>query len=268
MTGADAKKPSSGAKVMKIVVIGGTGLIGSKVVEKLRTRGHDVVAAAPNTGVDTVTGRGLAEALAGAEIVVDISNSPTFEEKAAMDFFLAAGRNVTAAEVAAGVRHHVALSVVGTDRLQDSGYFRAKLAQERLIKSSPIPYTLVRATQFFEFVRQIATFSTVGDTVRLPPVRFQPIAADDVATAVAEAALAEPANATIEVAGPESFTLDQPIRLALAHDSDPRAVIADPTAGYFGIAVGERALVPDGVARLGSTRFDWWLAHAPPPPRA
>lgn len=251
---------------MKIVVIGGTGLIGSKVVEKVRQRGHQAIPAAPNTGVNTITGEGLAEALADAAVVVDVSNSPSFEEQAAMDFFQTAGRNLTAAEVSAGVRHHVALSVVGTDRMQDSGYFRAKLAQERLIKGSRIPYTLIHATQFFEFVRAIAQFSTDGDTVRLPPVRFQPIAAEDVATAIAAAAMAEPVNDTIEIAGPDTFTLDEPIRRALAHDGDPRKVVADPAAPYFGIKVSERTLVPDEGARLGATRFDWWLTHVPPPP--
>jgi uncharacterized protein YbjT (DUF2867 family) len=250
---------------MKIVVIGGTGLIGSKLVETLRQKGHQAIAAAPSTGVNTITGEGLAEALAGAAVVVDVSNSPSFEEQAAMDFFQTAGRNLTAAEVGAGVRHHVALSVVGTDRMQDSGYFRAKLAQERLIKASPIPYTLIHATQFFEFVRAIAQFSTVGDTVRLPPVRFQPIAAEDVASALAAAALAEPANDTIEIAGPDTFTLDEPVRRALAHDRDPRKVIADPAAPYYGIQVSERTLVPDAGARLGATKFDWWLTHVPPP---
>jgi uncharacterized protein YbjT (DUF2867 family) len=250
---------------MKLVVIGGTGLIGSKVVEKLKQKGHQAIAAAPNTGVNTITGEGLAGALAGAAVVVDVSNSPSFEEKAAMDFFQTAGRNLTAAEVGAGVRHHVALSVVGTDRLQDSGYFRAKLAQEQQIKSSPIPYTLVHATQFFEFVRAIAQFSTVGDAVHLPPVRFQPMAAEDVASAVAAAALAEPANDTIEIAGPDTFTLDEPVRRALAHDGDPRKVIADPSAPYFGVKVSDRTLVPAAGARLGATKFDWWLTHVPPP---
>jgi uncharacterized protein YbjT (DUF2867 family) len=250
---------------MKIVVIGGTGLIGSKVVEKVRQKGHQAIAAAPNTGVNTITGEGLAEALSGAAVVVDVSNSPSFEGNAAMDFFQTAGRNLTAAEVGAGVRHHVALSVVGTDRLQDSGYFRAKLAQEQQIKSSPIPYTLVHATQFFEFVRAIAQFSIAGDGVRLPPVRFQPIAAEDVASAVAAAALAEPANDTIEIAGPDTFTLDEPVRQALAHDGDPRKVIADPSAPYFGVKVSDRTLVPGAGARLGATKFDWWLTHVPPP---
>jgi uncharacterized protein YbjT (DUF2867 family) len=252
---------------MKIVVIGGTGLIGSKVVEKLKQKGHDAIAAAPNTGVNTITGEGLAEALAGAQVVVDVANSPSFEDQAAMNFFQTAGKNVTAAEVAAGIKHHVALSVVGTDRLQDSGYFRAKLAQERMIKDSPIPYTLVHATQFFEFVRAIAQFSTVNGLVRLPPVLFQPMAAEDVASAIAEAALAEPVNDTIEIAGPETFTLDQPVRKALEYDKDPRKVTVDPEAPYFGVKVNKQTLVPGSNARLGSTRFDWWLTHVPPPPR-
>jgi len=251
---------------MKIVVIGGTGLIGSKTVEKLKQHGHDAIAAAPSTGVDTVTGEGLTEALAGVDVVVDLANSPSFEDQAAMDFFQAAGRNITAAEIAGGVKHHVALSVVGTDRLQDSGYFRAKLAQESIIKSSPIPYTLVHATQFFEFVRSIAGFSMQDGDVHLPPVQFQPMAAADVAAAMAEVAMSEPANATIEIAGPEAFTLDEPVRRALAHDGDPRKVIADPDAPYFGVKVSERTLVPGPGARLGSTSFDWWLANVPPPP--
>lgn len=252
---------------MKIVVIGGTGLIGSKVVEKLKRQGHDAVAAAPSTGVDTVTGQGLAEAFAGAQVVVDVSNSPSFEEQAAMDFFKTAGRNITDAEVEAGVRHHVAVSVVGTDRLQDSGYFRAKLAQEQQIKSAPVPYTLLHVTQFFEFVRSIAAFSTVYGAVRLPPVMFQPIAAEDVADAVVEAALGTPANTTIEVRGPDDFTLDEPVRLALAHDGDPRQVIADPAAPYFGVQVTERTLVPATDARRGKVHFDWWLANVPAPVR-
>lgn len=250
---------------MKIVVIGGTGLIGSKVVEKLKQHGHDVVAAAPNTGVDTITGKGLSAALVGANVVVDVSNSPSFEEKAALDFFETAGRNVTAAELSAGVSHHVALSVVGTDRLQESGYFRAKLMQEGLIKASPVPYTLVHATQFFEFLRPIAQFSMDGDVVRLPPVLFQPMAAEDVASAIVDAALAEPAKDTIEIAGPETFTLDEAVRQVLAHDRDPRAVIADPAAPYFGVKVSEKTLVPAAGAHLGSTKLDWWLAHVPPP---
>ena len=194
---------------MKIVVIGGTGLIGSKVVEKLKQKGHQALAAAPGTGVNTITGEGLAATLAGAEVVVDVANSPSFEDKAAMDFFTIAGRNLTAAEATAGVKHHVALSVVGTERLQDSGYFRAKLAQEKLIKASPIPYTLIRATQFFEFIRSIAQAGTEGHTVRVSHCLFQPIAAEDVATSVAEAALAPPLNGTAEIAGPDAFPIDE-----------------------------------------------------------
>jgi len=250
---------------MKIVVIGGTGLIGSKVVEKLKQKGHEAIAAAPNTGVNTITGEGLAEALAGAQVVVDVANSPSFEDRPAMEFFQTAGRNLTAAEVAAGVRHHVALSVVGTERLQASGYFRAKLAQENLIKSSPIPYTLIHATQFFEFVRAIAQFSTDGNTVRLPPVLFQPMAAADVSTAVAEAALVQPVNGMVEIAGPDTFTLDEAVRKVLEYDHDARKVIADPAAPYYGAKVSEKTLVPGAGARLGSTRLDWWLTHVPPP---
>ena len=250
---------------MKIVVIGGTGLIGSKVVEKLQHEGHQAIAAAPNTGVNTVTGEGLAEALAGAQVVIDVSNSPTFEEEAATEFFQTAGRNLTAAEIAAGVKHHIALSVVGTDRLQESGYFRAKLAQEQLIKASPISYTLVHATQFFEFIRSIAEFSMIDGAVRLPPVQFRPMAAQDIAHAIVDAALREPANATIEIAGPDLFTLDQAIRAVLAFDGDQRDVIADPAAPYFGVAVRDTTLVPGPNARLGATHLDWWLSHVPPP---
>jgi len=253
---------------VKIVVIGGTGLIGSKVVAQLKHKGHQAIGAAPNTGVNTITGEGLSEALAAAQIVVDVANSPSFEDQAAMDFFQTAGRNVTAAEVAAGVGHHIALSVVGTDRLQASGYFRAKLAQEAIIKASPIPYTIVHATQFFEFIRSIADFSVRDGAVRLPPVRFQPMAAEDVAAAVAEAALAGPANGTIEVAGPETFQLDEAVRKVLEYDHDPRSVIADPEAPYFGVEVGERTLVPGADAQLGDTRLDWWLSHVPVPAKA
>jgi uncharacterized protein YbjT (DUF2867 family) len=252
---------------MKIVVIGGTGLIGSKVVEKLRQKGHLAIAAAPNTGVNTITGEGLAAALAGADVVVDVANSPSFEDRAAMDFFQTAGRNITAAEVAAGVRHHVALSVVGTDRMQESGYFRAKLAQETSIKSSPIPYTLVHATQFFEFLRAIPQFSMQGDTVRLPHTLFQPMAAEDVAAAVADAALAAPLNATAETAGPESFYLDELVGRVLAYDKDPRKVVGDPKASYFGIKVDDQTLRPGPNPRLGAIKFDWWLTHVPPPPK-
>lgn len=252
---------------MKIVVIGGTGLIGSRVVQKLKQKGHDAIAAAPNTGVDTVTGEGLADAFVGARVVVDVANSPSFEDRAAMDFFQAAGRNLVAAEVQAGVRHHVALSVVGTERLQDSGYFRAKLAQEKLIERSPIPYTIVRATQFFEFIRAIAQSAADGDTVRLPHSLFQPMAAEDVATAVAEAALSEPVNGTVEIAGPEALYIDEIVGRILDYDRSPRKVVRDPQALYFGIRLNDRSLVPGRNPHFGSTRFDWWLAHAPPPPQ-
>lgn len=251
---------------MKIVVIGGTGLIGSKVVEQLEAKGHDAVAAAPNTGVNAVTGEGLDAAFEGAAVVVDVANSPTFDEQAAMDFFQAAGRNMTAAELKHGVKHHVALSVVGTDQLQDSGYFRAKLAQEKQILASPIPFTLIHATQFFEFLRQIAGFSTVDGAVRLPAVQFQPMAARDVAAAIVEVALGKPQNDIVEIAGPERFTLDEPVRRVLAWDKDPRNVIVDPVAPYFGVQVGKTTLVPGSGARLGSTTLDWWLANVPPPP--
>ncbi|QAY78948.1 SDR family oxidoreductase [Sphingosinicella sp. BN140058] len=250
---------------MRIVVIGGTGLIGSKTVALLAEEGHDVFAAAPNTGVDTVTGDGLAEALTGAQVVIDVSNSPTLDGDAAMAFFEAAGRNITAAEKAAGVRHHVALSVVGTDRLQDSGYFRAKLAQERQIAGAGIPYSLLHATQFFEFLRGIAGFSAQGDDVRLPPAHFQPMAAQDVAAAVARAALAQPTNAIVEVAGPEAFRIDELVARVLAFDGDPRRVVADPKAPYFGVAIDDATLMPGPRAGLGTTRFDWWLANVPPP---
>jgi uncharacterized protein YbjT (DUF2867 family) len=252
---------------MKITVIGGTGLIGSKVVEKLRHEGHEAVAAAPNTGVDTISGKGLAEALAGAEVVIDVSNSPSFDDGPAMDFFQTSSRNIAAAERNAGVRHHVALSVVGTDRLQASGYFRAKLAQEQLIEGSAIPYTLIHATQFFEFLRSIADVSTQNGVVRLPPAKFQPIAADDVASAIADAALAEPTNAMIEVAGPETFTLDAAVRKVLEHDRDPRKVIADPDAPYYGVHVTDTMLVAGPAAQLGRTTLEWWVAHVPPPAR-
>lgn len=252
---------------MKIVVIGGTGLIGAKVVAMLSRKGHHALAAAPSTGVDTITGQGLAEALTGADVVVDLANSPSFADQAAMEFFQIAGRNITAAEIKAGARHHVALSVVGTERLQDSGYFRAKLAQERLIKASPIPYTLVRACQFFEFIRGIADFSTVDGVVRLPHTLFQPMAAQDVAAAIAEAALAPPAYGMREVGGPTPFHLDDLVARILAYDQDPRRVITDPQAPYFGIKVDDRSLMPGPDARLGTTTFDWWLANVPPPPK-
>jgi uncharacterized protein YbjT (DUF2867 family) len=245
--------------VMKIVVIGGTGLIGSKTVERLRRKGHDVVAASPSSGVNTVTGEGLAAALAGAQVVVDLANSPSFEEKAALAFFEAAGRNLLSAEASAGVRHHVALSVVGTDRMQAMGYFRAKLLQETLIRRSGIPYTIVHATQFFEFVGAIAQSGTVGSTVRVSPAAFQPIAADDVAAAMADVALAEPANGMIEIAGPERAALSEFVARLLKATNDPRKVVVDKSARYYEVDIDDRTLVPDDGARLGPTRFEDWL---------
>jgi uncharacterized protein YbjT (DUF2867 family) len=250
---------------MKIVVIGGTGLIGSKVVTKLGEQGYEVVAAAPNTGVNTLTGEGLAEVLEGASVVVDVSNSPSFEDSAVMEFFQTSTRNLLTYEAAAGVGHHVALSVVGCDRLLDSGYLRAKVAQEKLLKESLIPYSIVRATQFFEFVNRIADEATDGNTVRLPPVRFQPMAADDVASAVARVATASPLNGIVEVAGPEEFRFDELIRRGLSARKDPREVIADPHARYFGTELGERSLVPGDDARLGETRYDDWLSRSASP---
>jgi uncharacterized protein YbjT (DUF2867 family) len=244
---------------MKVVVIGGSGLIGSKLVPKLREQGHEAVAASPNSGVNTVTGEGLAEALKGASVVVDVSNAPSWEDSAVMKFFETSTRNQLTYEAAAGVRHHVALSVVGTDRLLASGYFRAKLAQENLIKASSIPYSIVRATQFFEFVKGIADFSTDGKKVRLPTALIQPMAADDVASAIGRVATGSPANGTIEVGGPERFRLDELVRQALAAWKDPREVVADPHAGYYGVEVEERTLVPGDDARLSETRIADWL---------
>ena len=249
---------------MKIVVIGGSGLIGKKVVKDLRQRGHDVLAASPSTGVNTVTGEGLAQALAAAQVVVDVSNAPNWEDNAVLAFFETSGRNLLAAEAAAGVRHHVALSVVGTDRLLGSGYFRAKLAQEKLIKASPIPYTIVRATQFFEFVGSIAQLATEGQTVRVPPVLMQPIAADDVAAALADVALAAPLNGTVEVAGPEPILQDDLVRRFLKATGDARAVIADPKALYYGIPVNDQSLTPGDHPRLGPTPFEDWLPSRSP----
>ena len=245
---------------MKIVVIGGSGLIGKNVVKDLRQRGHDVMAASPSSGVNTVTGEGLVQVLAGAQVVVDVTNAPSWEDNAVLEFFETSGRNLLAAE-AAGVRHHVALSVVGTDRLLASGYFRGKMAQEKLIKSSPTPYTIVRATQFFEFVGGIAQFSTEGHTVRLPPVLMQPIAADDVAAAVADVALAEPLNGTFDLAGPKLIRQDDLVRQFLKATGDARTVITDPKALYYGIAVNDQSLTPGDHPRLGPTRFEDWLSH-------
>ena len=247
---------------MKIVVIGGRGLIGSKLVNKLRESGNEAVAASPTSGVNTVTGEGLAKALKGAAVVVDVSNSPSWEDAAVLKFFETSTRNLLAYEAAAGVGHHVALSVVGTERLLESGYFRAKIAQENLIKGSSIPYTIIRATQFFEFVNGIADFSTDGNKIRLPPVFIQPMAADDVASAVGRIAMGSPVNGTVEVGGPERFRLDELIRRALAARKDRREVIADPHGSYYGVKVSESTLVPGGDARLGGTRFEDWLSHA------
>ena len=249
---------------MKIVVIGGSGLIGSKVVKNLLQRGHEVVAASPSTGVNTITGEGLAEALAGAQVVVDVANAPSWEDQAVLEFFEKSGRNLLAAEAAAGVGHHVALSVVGTERLLASGYFRAKLAQENLIKASPIPYTIVRATQFFEFVGSIAQFATEGATVRLPSALMQPIVSDDVAAALADVAIAEPLNDTVELAGPEPIRQDELVRQFLSATGDARKVITDVHARYYGIEVNDQSLVPGDNPRLGSTRFEDWLSHSLP----
>jgi len=244
---------------MKIVVIGGTGLIGSKLVAKLVEHGHEAVAASPGTGVDTLTGEGLAEALAGAEVVVDVSNSPSFEDAAVLDFFRTSTTNLLAAEAAAGVGHHVALSVVGTDRLPDSGYFRAKIAQEELIKASPVPWSIVHATQFFEFFHAMAQSASDGASVHLAPVLVQPMAADDVAAAVGRVAVAAPLHGTVEVGGPEQFRLDDFIRQGLDAHEDPRKVVTDPKAPYFGAQLSERTLVPGDGALLAATRFADWL---------
>ncbi|HEY6248507.1 MAG TPA: SDR family oxidoreductase [Candidatus Angelobacter sp.] len=247
---------------MKIVVIGGTGLIGSKLVKKLGEHGHEAVAASPDTGVNTLTGEGLAEVLKGAAVVVDVSNSPSWEDAAVLKFFETSTRNLLTYEAAAGAGHHVALSVVGTDRLSESGYFRAKMAQEKLIKESSIPYSIVHATQFFEFLKGLADISTDGDKVRLPHVLFQPMAADDVASAVGRIAAGPPANGIVEIAGPEQFGLDDLVRRRLAALNDPREVIADPKALYSGAKVSERTLVPGKNARLGETRFESWLSQS------
>jgi uncharacterized protein YbjT (DUF2867 family) len=246
---------------MKIVVIGGSGLIGSKLVSKLREHGHEAVAASPNSGVNTLTGEGLAEALKGASVVVDVSNSPSWEDAAVMKFFETSTRNLLACEAAAGVGHHVALSVVGTERLSESGYFRAKIAQEKLIKNSPVPYSIVQATQFFEFLKGLADISFDGAKVHLPPVLFQPMAADDVATGVGRIAVAPPVNGTVEIAGPEQFRVDELVRRRLAALQDTREVVADPNALYSGAKLSERTLVPGTNARLGETSFEIWLTQ-------
>lgn len=246
-------------KQMKIVVIGGSGLIGAKLVNNLRQHGHEVLAASPSSGVNTITGEGLSTALAGAQVVVDVSNAPSWEDRAVLEFFETSGRNLSAAEAASGVGHHVALSVVGTERLLASGYFRAKMAQENLIKGSGIPYTIVRATQFFEFVGGIAEFSTVGQTVHLPSALAQPIAADDVATELAEIALAAPVNGIVEIAGPERAGLDELVGRFLSATKDPREVITDADAPYYGLVVNDQSLTPGPNPRIGATFFEDWL---------
>jgi uncharacterized protein YbjT (DUF2867 family) len=263
-TGAKRCSDSKERTIMKIVVIGGSGLIGSKLVTKLRRHGHEAVAASPNTGVDTLTGKGLGEVLKNASVVVDVSNSPNWEDGAVMKFFETSTRNLLAYESAAGVRHHVALSVVGTDRLLESGYFRAKLAQENLVRAAAIPYSIVRATQFFEFVKGIADLSTVGNEIRLPHVLIQPMAADDVASAVAKVAVGIPVRGTVEVGGPEQFRLDELVRRGLAARNDPREVIGDPNARYYGVTVTENSLVPADGARLGEIHFGDWLGESAP----
>jgi uncharacterized protein YbjT (DUF2867 family) len=246
---------------MKIVIFGGSGLIGTKLVKNLRGLGNEVVAASPRSGVNAVTGEGLAQALAGAQVVVDVMNSPNWEDAAVMKFFDTSTRNLLAAEAKAGVRHHVALSVVGTDRLQESGFFRAKLVQERLIAAGEIPYTLVRATQFFEFIGGIAQEATKGQVVTLPPALMQPMSADDVAAALADYAVGPALNKIVEIAGPEALGIDELVRRFLIATADSRRVVTDAKAPYYGVKVSERSLTPDNAARLGPTRFDDWLAH-------
>lgn len=244
---------------MKIVVIGGTGLIGSRLVAKLTKQGHEAIAAAPTTGVNTLTGAGLAEAMQGASVVIDVSNSPSFEEKAVMEFFTRSTSNLLAAEKAAGVGHHVALSVVGAERMPDSGYMRAKIAQEKLIEASGIPYSIVHATQFYEFLKGITQAATVGSTARLAPALIQPMAADDVVKAVSRTAVGAPLNATVEIAGPEQYRLDELVRMALRARGVELDVVTDPQARYFGALLAERTLVPWGKATLAETRFEEWL---------
>jgi uncharacterized protein YbjT (DUF2867 family) len=247
---------------MKIVVIGGTGLIGSKLVEKLRKDGHEPLAASPDTGVNSLTGEGLAEALEGAQVVVDVANAPAWEDAAVLDFFLRSSRNLLAAETAAGVGQHVALSVVGADRLPESGYLRAKVAQEDVVKAGPVPYTIVRATQFFEFIGRIADSSTDGDTVRLSPALVQPEAADDVVSTLADVAIGAPLNDTVELAGPDALPLDELARRVLKANDDPRRVTSDAHAPYFGAELGDRSLTPGDDARIAPTRFEDWLSRS------
>jgi uncharacterized protein YbjT (DUF2867 family) len=256
---------------MKIVVIGGTGLIGSKLVEQLRKDGHEPLAASPDTGVDALTGEGLAEALEGAQVVVDVANAPAWDDAAVLDFFQTSSRNLLAAETTAGVGHHITLSVVGIDRLPESGYFRAKVAQEQLVKAGPIPYTIVRATQFFEFIRRIADSSTEGNTVRLSPALVQPESADDVVSTLADVAVGAPLNDTVELAGPEAFRLDELARRVLEANDDRREVTADVHALYFGAELNDRSLTPGDDARIAPTRFEDWLSpssNQPQPERS
>jgi uncharacterized protein YbjT (DUF2867 family) len=249
---------------MRIVVLGGSGLIGSKLVNLLRQEGQDVVSASHSSGLNTVTGEGVDEALAGAQVVVDVTNSPSFEDQPAMDFFENSGRHIVAAEVTAGVTHHVALSVVGTDRLQENGYFRAKMAQERLIEASPIPYTILHSTQFFEFLRSIADEDTVGQTVRVSPALFQPIAADDVAATLATIAVSPPVNGIIEVAGPDRVSMADLVQRYLSKAGDARQVVADSNARYYGLILNDESLTPGANPRLGSTTFDEWFSAYKP----
>jgi uncharacterized protein YbjT (DUF2867 family) len=249
---------------MKIVIIGGTGLIGSKTAPILRERGHEVIAASPKTGVDTITGEGLKEAMAGTQVVIDLANSPSFEDKAVLAFFQTSGRNLLAAEAVAGVRHHLALSIVGTDRTPDNGYFRAKVAQEKLIEASGIPYTIIRSTQFLEFLGSIAASGTDGSVVRISPGLFQPIAADDIAPILADVALAAPRNGIVEIAGPERAPFSEVVARYLKTLGDPRTVVTDPEARYFGARVEEHSLVPLGDARLGRIGLDEWLSRSRP----
>lgn len=250
---------------MKIVIIGGTGLIGSKTAARLRGKGHEVLAVSPNTGVNTVTGEGVAEALAGAEVVIDLANAPSWEDKAVLEFFETAGRNLLAADAKAGVKHHIALSIVGTERLSDNGYFKAKLAQERLIKESSIPYTIVHSTQFMEFLKGIADEATVGTVARLSPAAFQPIASDDVADVVADVALGKPLNGTIEIAGPERGPMNEIIARYLKAANDPRSVEADVHARYFGSELNDQSIVPGEGARIGKVGFQDWFRSSQQP---
>jgi uncharacterized protein YbjT (DUF2867 family) len=247
---------------MKIVVIGGSGLIGSRLVALLRGRGHEVTAASPNTGVNTITGEGLGQALAGADVVVDVANSPTLDAKAAMDFFVTSGRNLLAAEAKAGVKHHVALSIVGTQRLTDSGYLRAKAAQEDMIKASPIPWTILESTQFFEFIERITDSGLDGNVYRLSPALMQPVAADEVVEVLADIAVGPPLNDTVEVAGPEPIPLDELAREVLTANEDTRVVVADTRARYFGAELTDQSLIPGPGAHLGETRFGDWLRQS------